>query len=233
MGRSDFEKDIQRKLREREIVPSEKAWKKLNSQLPKEKAKKGVTWYWVAAAVIILISAGVFMNNDKNELEKPAVVNTGKESEKTIQQTPSPKIKEDVIVNEIQDPLRKTEENKIIPEISNSVVVAQEIEKEIEIPEEPEVVTIEDKKVTEVVSYLEALQSSGKEITEAMVDSLLIQAQRELALERTFKDSTGKVDAMALLNEVEEELDKSFKDKLFKALEGGFIVIKTAVADRN
>lgn len=232
MGLSDFEKDIQRKLREREIVPSEKAWEKLNSQLPQEKAKKSVTWYWVAAAVIILISVGVFINNDKNESQKPAVVNTEKENRKTIQLTPSQEIKEDVIVrNEVLGPLRQTEEKRNTPE-PKRVTDIQEIKNEIE-PEELVVEAIEDKKVTEVVSHLETLQSLGKEITEAMVDSLLIQAQRELALERTFNEPTGKVDAMALLNEVENELDKSFRDKVFEALEGGFIVIKTAVADRN
>ncbi len=233
MALSDFEKDIQRKLREREIVPSDKAWEKLNSQLPQSKAKKRRTWYSVAAAVIILISAGVFMNENKKELQKPAVVNTKKEKQEVIQPKPSQEIKEDVIVNEVQKPLRQMEEKKIIPELSNAVTATHKIEKEIEIPEEVIVETAEDKKVTKVVSYLETLQNSGKEITEAMVDSLLIQAQRELALERTFKDSTGKVDAMALLNEVENELDKSFRDKIFEALQDGFIVVKTAVADRN
>lgn len=232
MGLSDFEKDIQRKLREREIVPSEKAWEKLNVQLPQEKAKKAVTWYWVAAAVIILISAGIFINSDKNELQKPAVVNMEKENRETIQPTPSAKIKEKVI-NEIQEPLRKTEKNKIIPETINPVVAAKEVKNETEIPEKLVVEAIEEEKVTEIVLHLETLQNSGKEITEAMVDSLLIEAQRELVLERTFKGSTGKVDGMALLKEVENDLDKSFRDKVFEALEGGFIVIKTAVADRN
>src|SRR5690606_9896127 len=104
---------------------------------------------------------------------------------------------------------------------------------ELKTPEELVVETTEEKKVTEIVSHFKTLQNSGKEITEAMVDSLLIQAQRELALERTFKDSTGKVDAMALLNEVENDLDKSLRDKVFEALQEGFIVVKTAVADRN
>jgi len=233
MGRSDFEKDIQRKLREREIVPSDKAWEKLNSQLPQEKAKKATTWYWVAAAVIILISIDFLINNTKNELREPAVVNTEKENLETTQQAPSPEIKEDAIVNEIEEPLHQMEEDKIITGSGNPVVATQEVESEIEIPQESVVETIEEKKVTEVVSHLETLQNSGKEITEAMVDSLLIQAQRELALERTFNDATGKVDAMALLNEVEKDLDKSFKDKVFEALGDSFIVIKTAVADRN
>lgn len=233
MGRSDFEKDIQRKLQEREIVPSDKAWEKLNAQLPQEKAKKASTWYRVAAAVIILISAGVFMTNSKSELQKPAVVNTKKENQEAIQPKSSQEIKEDVVRNEVQEPLRQIEERKIIPVSSNAVTATHKIEKEIEVPEEFMVETTEKEKVTEVVSYLETLQNSGKEITEAMVDSLLIQAQRELALERTFNDPTGKVDALALLNEVENELDKSFRDKVFEALQDGFIVVKTAVADRN
>jgi len=38
---------------------------------------------------------------------------------------------------------------------------------------------------------------------------------------------------MALLTEVEGELDQSFRDQIFEKLKSGFLKVRTAVADRN
>ena len=70
------------------------------------------------------------------------------------------------------------------------------------------------------------------EVTDAEVDSLLHKAQEDILRQRLFnRDNT--VDAMALLTEVEEELDQSFRDQIFQSLKAGFLKVRTAVADRN
>ena len=50
--------------------------------------------------------------------------------------------------------------------------------------------------------------------------------------ERLFK-ADNTVDAVALLNEVEVELDQSFRDQIFDRLKTGFMKVRTALADRN
>ena len=87
-------------------------------------------------------------------------------------------------------------------------------------------------KITEVVAEVRLLELNNDALTEAEVDSLLRMAQSELLKERIFQ-ADRSVDAMALLNEVEDELDQSFRDQIFDRLKAGFIKVKTAVADRN
>ncbi|MFK7811850.1 MAG: hypothetical protein AB8B59_05100, partial [Maribacter sp.] len=69
-------------------------------------------------------------------------------------------------------------------------------------------------------------------LTEAEVDDLLRNAQEEIFRDELF-NRNGSVDALALLNEVETELDKSFRDQIFESLKTGFLKVRTAVADRN
>ena len=41
------------------------------------------------------------------------------------------------------------------------------------------------------------------------------------------------IDASDLLQDVEADLDQSFRDKVFKTLKSSYYSVKTAVADRN
>ena len=83
-----------------------------------------------------------------------------------------------------------------------------------------------------MVMHIDVLESKNTEVTDTEIDSLLRQAQREILEDKIFgKDNT--VDAIALLADVEKELDKSFRDEIFDALKDGFIKVRTAVADRD
>ena len=62
---------------------------------------------------------------------------------------------------------------------------------------------------------------------------LLAKAQREIELQRILNNSNYKIDAAALLSDVESELERSFRDKVFDALGEGYQKIRTAVAERN
>ena len=48
-----------------------------------------------------------------------------------------------------------------------------------------------------------------------------------------FNESTGVVNAHALLQDVEDDLEQSFRSKVFQALKENYITVKTAVAQRN
>ena len=69
-------------------------------------------------------------------------------------------------------------------------------------------------------------------VTDAEVDSLLKRAQQEILREKIFKTDKS-VDALALLTEVEGELNQSFRDQIFNSLKASFIKVRTAVAARN
>lgn len=88
-------------------------------------------------------------------------------------------------------------------------------------------------KVSEVVDAIAALEKNNKTVTEAELDALLDAAQKELMATQLVDPITQKVDADALLLDVEFELERSFRDKVFDALGDGYNKIRTAMAERN
>ncbi|MBN2868356.1 MAG: hypothetical protein JXK08_06775, partial [Flavobacteriaceae bacterium] len=89
-------------------------------------------------------------------------------------------------------------------------------------------------KIQELVAQVQNLKDKNKTVTDSEIDALLEQAQNEIRLQKEiYNNATGVVDAKALLSEVEQELDESFRDKAFKALKENFDFIKTAIANRN
>ena len=64
-----------------------------------------------------------------------------------------------------------------------------------------------------------------------LLNSLLLKAQDEIHSREIL--NTKKVDATALLNMVESELETNFRDKVFEALGDGYEKVRTAVVERN
>jgi hypothetical protein len=236
MEEQEFEKHIKKTLQERSITPSTNAWNVLEEQLGDTPSKKNTkSWYWAAASVAILLIASMFFLKTDKVTEMPAqIVDVEKDQEPQIieeipiQNTINNKIvideavvgapiKKDKKATDIK-PLFKDEELKKSKEITNNAVA--------------EAVDIETQKVQEVVARIQVLQNSKTVVTNAEIEALLLQAQKEIRKEKILA-TQSRVDAMALLLDVEEELDKSFKDKVFEALKKGFVEAKTAVANRN
>ena len=86
-----------------------------------------------------------------------------------------------------------------------------------------------DRKVDAVVA---AVQEDNT-ITVEEIDALLADAQRDIATNRILNSKDRKVDATALLEDVETEMERSFRDKVFEALGDGYEKVRTAVAERN
>ena len=88
-------------------------------------------------------------------------------------------------------------------------------------------------KVDEVVATIQDIQKENNTVTAEEIDALLAKAQRDIATNRILNSSTRKVDATALLLDVETEMERSFRDKVFEALGEGYNKVRTAVAERN
>ncbi len=76
------------------------------------------------------------------------------------------------------------------------------------------------------------LNVRGGQLADAAVEQLLRDARQEILAERSARQQTT-VDAMALLSEVETDLDRSFRDQIFEKLKAGYTRVRTAIADRN
>jgi hypothetical protein len=248
METDKFEKHIKSQFKDREIQPSENAWEKISSELNSNTSKKKPVYLWmgIAASVMVLIGIALFYFNgsdDVNEIQFEVVDTYNKEAleEKKstesvpfLEKEPEAVVKNDV--EKINSGVAKKQEsikNKEIITVEDEIEVAS-VERivpekkgdELEISDD-----IINTKVAGIVAQLDVLEQYST-VTDAEVDSLLKRAQQEILQEKIFKTDKS-VDALALLTEVEGELDQSFRDQIFNSLKASFIKVRTAVADRN
>ncbi len=89
-----------------------------------------------------------------------------------------------------------------------------------------------DTKIAEVMNRVTILEQTQGAVSDATVDSLLRTAQKEL-LEEQISGASQTVDALALLSDVEDELNRSLRDQLFEKLKDGYVKVRSAIAYRN
>lgn len=255
-----FEENIREKLQERELTPSKEAWAKLSAKLDEQAPqKKNNTFIWFAVAasfVGILLVTTLFFNKEKgntqlvkgtpievlekeNNLQNEGEIASDNISEEKEEDILNKKI-EKVLVPETE--IAQSEENSISikKEKSNALIKAQNEEKEAiafnEIKNKKEPTNQEvfiNKKVDEVVVAVQKIQIENYTVTPDEIDALLAKAQRDISNNRILQANTQKVDAAALLMDVESELERSFRDRVFDALGEGFNKVRSAVAERN
>lgn len=251
MEPNKFEKHIKREMRSREIKPSANAWERISEQLdhsPEAKNNKFL-WYSVAASFIgILIISILFFQSENRLIEnKVQIVNT--DTNEAIDEQ-DPKISKEQLNGEIQileknkisstaNEIQVSKEDLIEKTIkpknndANLIVLNDDNVKKVEVNE---LLETTDKsielKIKEVLAQVDSIEQNNTALTNAEVDELLRNAQEEILRDKLFKQN-GSVDATALLTEVENELDQSFRDQIFESLKEGFLKVRTAVAERN
>lgn len=252
METDKFEQHIRTKLNEREITPSKKAWSKISEQLDvnSPSKKSGYFWMGIAASVLVLLGTVlVFLNSDVDELnieievvEVPSEkvlnkINT--ETQRNIKEDDNEMIvsksnaKSPIEVVTSDEVVLSTREEKEFIILKNDVAASDALNKEINDSFGSIVLSeaVLDEKIAEVLAQVDAMELNAN-ITDAEVDSLLQNAQQDIIRENLFNQNHS-VNAMALLTQVEEELDQSFRDQIFESLKTGFLKVRTAVADRN
>lgn len=242
-----LEKHIGETLKEREITPSKEAWKKIDAQLDRDGSQPVKMQYWWAVAAGLVGATLWYMlspqhRDELNGADKvviEAVQDDGNVLPVEVQQHPVVVVEPEGVAR--VEPLSKqvvSDDGKVEKMTEAIVGVPQtNIDKvpETEWSKADESIAIDaaiDRKVEEVFAQVAALEVDEKTITDAEIDSLLIAAQRQLLSEGAF-EVNGKIDAMALLDEVELELYDDQRNPLFLRLKEGFFKLRTAVADRN
>jgi hypothetical protein len=250
MALTKFEESIKNKLEKRTIQPSEDAWNRLENRLDftKQSKKKPFLFIGLAASIVaILLMVSQFFNENKHENNIPVIVVTPK----TVEQ----KDLDEVIVEDSNEssnseilqsskpeflnnskPTDEVNSKKKIVVANNTVYENTKYPKKLNLNQvelEQKTLSFEEQKIQDVISQVQTLKGSNKSITDADVEALLQQAQNEINLEKLYNKNTGIVDAQSLLQDVEADLDKSFRDKVFEALKANFNFVKTAVAQRN
>jgi hypothetical protein len=250
-----FEDNLKEKLEQRKLQPSANAWKTLQNKLESNQAKKSNKTFWrlgIAAGFVgILILISIFFNNEtdtkteqnivdiedtqipiknnipniSNEILQVAIEEP--QAEKPLINTKSKKIDIKPILQNKQDKQAKTNVNNVV---AKADVISNEI------PEKGNAIntlTFEDLKIKEVVAQVQELIKNNQTVSDADIDALLDQAQKEITLNKLYNESTKTVDADALLLDVETDLEQSFRERAFKAIKSGYNYVKTTVAERN
>lgn len=247
MAPNKFEKYIKKQLQEREIPPSAAAWKRISEQLEVTENPKPKSFfrYGIAAEFVGLLVISIWYFSTKEPLADTQTVVTETstdplEKEQKSQSTLEEKIPQNQIVaSEETIPKKTTSNSALASQTSDDVVKTPFVDtvnnhKRVEKVSITSVVSEEliDTKIAEIIAQVDLLEKENVFVTDAEIDMLLRKAQRELLENKIFLENDS-VDAMALLADVEDELDKSFRDQIFDALKDGFVKVRTAVADRN
>jgi molecular chaperone DnaK (HSP70) len=261
MAADNFDNNIKNKLENRTIKPTEEAWNKLSEQLDiidRNKSNTKIWWLGIAASIVGVLF--FFLRNTENSLENntPIVVETQQEVKTKNTDDASPSIDKNNVVKELEksQPVVSTKSEKtpeiketksqpiqssIVPEDKDTNIdqvvadVAQEpkLESEESIQIEPNNMSFEDQKIQEVVAQIKDLQNQDKDITEEEIDQLLLLAENQIKQKRLSDQSTNTIDANSLLQDVEQELDRSFRDKVLETLKSSYESVKLAVIERN
>ena len=159
--------------------------------------------------------------NDKQDTKEVSLEIPIEKAIKTI-----PSKKEDAIAVNAKKESSSIENNNL----KEVVFVEDKTETKVIKEERNEDVFI-NSKVEEVVAQVKALQESENAVSAEEINSLLLKAQSEIHSREIINNK--KVDATALLNMVESELETNFRDKVFEALGDGYEKVRTAVVERN
>lgn len=240
-----FEENIKEKLEKRTLQPSSQAWNTLSEKLEENTNKpSNKTFWWLgfaASLVGILFVVNSFLMTPETSNQTPVFVETEAKEVETLEN------KNDIVTPETSiaiegsniTEINASEDNANTKKIKSEVVIANRNQ-----VKNPSLAILEKNENSEdvlnnsisktpsfeiKVAKLESQDKISK--TETNIDSLLSKAQEHIAEKSQTK--TYSIDANSLLQDVEEDIDESFRAKVFETVKTNYKKVKTAVAHRN
>jgi hypothetical protein len=238
MEPNNFEKDFREKLNQRKIEPSDKVWDRLDAMLciaEEKKPKKKNKWLYIAASFAAFLLIGTFFFNQKNstiEMPKKTVVikeHVQKDSVENQNRITTDPIENQIVTSEKESSQNrgnsiKEEEKKIIQKSNKTIKNGnnQIAESSVIIKKNQEKQSINNQTVV------------AENTKNSNVDQLLETADHKVIAENSAKPKTKiKVNANNLLNQVDGELELSFREKVIARVNKNYQTVKVAVANRN
>ncbi|MFM9988242.1 hypothetical protein [Flavobacterium sp.] len=223
MEPNKLENQILEKLNSREIQPSSQAWDRLDAMLSvaeNKKPKRRFGWFYIAASIIGFVFVGLlFYNQEYTEI---------KNDNQTI-----------VEANANEKPILTEEVNQseVINNPKEAVLAVTETKKEL----------VKIKKTNQKVEEFTKILSESKEVIAEVIpqkteEKLKIETNPTtlLALVETKNEQTKnankpklKIDASALLSQVDGEITLTFRQKVLKSINKNYDSAKEALASRN
>lgn len=241
-----FEEKMQERLENRRLQPSEDSWDKLASRLDTaEKPSKNRFWiYGIAASIVILISVGfVFVNESPIVQPTPKMVNQTEniQNKQSIEETPIENSMEQLNLKD-KDSNTEVAFDKPDKEINPSTKpqrtnvpkksLGQDIAKMNLAQAETQAPTPDINEITETVALTATVEDNSTSVTDKELDALLNTARASIVQQEELEVKTADR-ANQLLQEIESDIEESFRSKMFEVLFNGYKSVRTAVADRN
>lgn len=243
------DKDIKKSLEKRSIQPSSTSWDRLETMLDAKEevvpTKKYFKYTIVASVLVLLGSLTFFMNSGSsiNEIRHVVVEdanNTVIKPSESIKNTTGENLKEvvgeSVIVENTPLDINKVAVKSVRNTNPKHTELASIVGEKPLFKEEKILSNTLEKSVANESLMLTTLTDENDINLDSEVDMLLALATQEISKstqKKSLNKSTITVDADALLADVEQELDLSFKANVFNKLKSGFQKTKTAVIKRN
>lgn len=240
-----FEENMKEKLEKRTLEPSSDAWDKLSEKLEVDTKKpfnRTILWLGIAASLVgILFMGNMLFTASETNTSKPVLGDTEINEVEILQKEND--LNYDGTLVEIEEAIGKVENISDVKTKSNqaknkSVSLKKHHFKNASLAkgliDEKQEETLNNPIITSPSPETELAQANNQERTKNTVtdiDSLLKKAQQNLAKNTNNKNKT--IDAQALLQDVEEDIEASFRDKVFETLITGYKKVKTAVVERN
>ncbi len=227
MEQNKLENEFRNKLNQREINPSENSWDRLDAMLTVAEEKKPIrrySWIYIAASILGFAFLGTFFFNqsDKN-------VTVGSD-EVVIENNQNVEPKKEVLsiipldskpesIAEMSE-VKKVDRNS---RDSNSIIqnqVAQKSNSDSLIP------MIEKRQFNQKTEQFASSNRNDKS-----VDDMLAEVQTTSKADNA--RTSVKVNPNALLSQVDEELELSFREKVINKVNKNYQTVRVALANRN
>jgi hypothetical protein len=239
MEPNNFEKDFREKLNQRKIEPSDKAWDRLDAMLSvaeEKKPKKKNRWLYIAASIIGFSLAGTFFLNQKKNMEIPKnqiVIQENSKKDSVVKKgfKVADSTENQIAVSE-KEAIQNSENSKTEEKISNQKL-PKTIKNTVNPIAEVSIINQNNQKNQESTSGKNPINMP--EITKnETAEQLLNTAEKRVVTENSVKPKAKiKINAADLLNQVDGELELSFREKVITKVNKNYQTVKVALANRN
>ncbi len=259
MALNNIENQIKEKLQSREIKPSEMAWDRLDAMLSvaeEKKTKRSFGWLYIAASILVLLTAGTFFFTQKNTEITPNTTIVNQEVVKDSTLKSQPKIHENVAPIEKIQPLVQVSENDVQPSNNNKRLTTDNRQPTTINPKSSTKNKVSIIKSNQSIAHQSTTIQNNQSVTQSQKEEVIAEKQgqsnlnndlpviektipivnKEVVDQNETKAATSSkvtVSANSLLSQVDGELDLTFREKVFKKVSKNYKEVKVAVANRN
>lgn len=239
MQTTNFDNNIKKRLEERTLEPSTKSWEQLRSKLDKkDKANTPMYWWLTIAASFLggILLMTVFFNSEETASDSIVTQDTINGSpENTFNPLVNANPNDKVTVEEtISPPIVETQGKKTTQQPNTNLSIAQqktaeqlEEASEEKTPSFAQQESQEEKVINEIIANL----NPEVGVSDEEIDALLNEAFAKISKENF--QSNPVITSSDLLEDVEVQIEESFRERIFEILKEGIQISREAVANRN